>query len=191
MRSYLLALISIRPGQKCGMWSQIIQTTQGALGSSNQTLKKKIKKPQIWSNHMQVTMSQVLLVLFSPFIFQVSRLSLVNPFARVCSQHICTVVCTLTHKLCGTHSISLAHTHTHMHTDTHTSPGAYVISSMHMIPQKHTYTLNNQTVTLGWQPPGVATKDHDTQRHFVTYCADAVCCCQPASQPASPQMPLT
>lgn len=57
---------------------------------------------------------------------------------------------------------------------------------------KHAHTpLPNQTVTLGWQSPGAATKDHDTQRHFVTYCADAVCCCQPASQPASPQMPLT
>lgn len=144
-------------------------------------LKKNIKKPQIWSNHMQVTMSQVLLVLFSLFIFQISRMSLVNPFARVCSQHICTVVCSLTHKL------YLSGKHTHAYRHTHTSPGAYVISSMHMIPQKHTYTLNNQTVTLGWQPPGVATKDHDTQRHFVTYCADAVCCCQPAS----PQMPLT
>lgn len=65
---------------------------------------------------MQVTMSQVLLVLFSLFIFQVSKISLVNPFARVCSQHICTVVCSLTHKLCGTHSISLAHTCIQTHT---------------------------------------------------------------------------
>uniref|UniRef100_A0A674MFU1 Protein capicua homolog n=1 Tax=Takifugu rubripes TaxID=31033 RepID=A0A674MFU1_TAKRU len=30
------------------------------------------------------------------------------------------------------------------------------------------------TVTLGRQPTEAATKDHDTQRHFVTYCADAV-----------------
>lgn len=61
---------------------------------------------------MQVTMSQVLLVLFSLFIFQVSRMSLVNPFARVCSQHICTVVCSLTHKL----YLSGKHTHAYRHT---------------------------------------------------------------------------
>lgn len=137
---------------------------------------------------MQVPMSQVLLVvLFSVFFSEYPEYFQLT-LCQVCSQHICTVVCSLTHKLCGTHSISLAHTHTHR------NHGAYVISSMHMIPHKHTYThthLPNQTVTLGWQSPGAATKDHDTQRHFVTCCADAVCCCQPASQPASPQMPLT
>lgn len=96
-------------------------------------------------------------------------------FAQVCSQHICTVVCSLTHKLGGTHT--LQHTHMNIHT------GAYVISSMHSIPHMHTH-LPNQTVTLGWQSPGAAAEDHDTQRHFVTYRADAVCCCQPASQPS-------
>lgn len=51
-------------------WNMVtnIPPARGALGSSNQTFKKM---PQKWSNHMQVTTSQVLLVeLFSLFIFQ-------------------------------------------------------------------------------------------------------------------------
>lgn len=163
-------------------WNMVsdIQPARGALGSSSQTFKKK---PQKRSNHMQVTTSQVLLVeLFSLFCFP--RELLVNTFAQVCSQHICTVVCSLTHKLCGTHSLSLWHTQT--------NPGAYVISSMHMIPhtQTHTHTLTYQIRLLllvgSPQEPLPRTTTHKGTLSLIVQMQFAV-----ASQPASPQMPLT
>lgn len=172
--SVLLALNSTRPGQKHGIWSQIFNLLEAHLDRPVRPFKKK-KASKVVESHASHDESSASCRIVFPFYFP--RVLLVNTFAQVCSQHICTVVCSLTHKLCGTHSLSLWHTQT--------NPGAYVISSMHMIPrtQTHTHTLTKSDC-YSWL--AVPRSRYQGPRHTKALC-HLLCRCSlllPASQPA-------
>lgn len=172
--SVLLALNSTRPGQKHGTWSQIFNLLEAHLDRPIRPLKKASKVVESHASHDESSASCRIVF---PFYF--SRVLLVNTFAQVCSQHICTVVCSLTHKLCGTHSLSLWHTQTHKQSN----PGAYVISSMHMIPHTQTHTLTKSDC-YSWL--AVPRSRYQGPRHTKALC-HLLCRCSlllPASQPA-------
>lgn len=126
--------------KKFWIWSQIFKLLKVCLICPIRHSTKN-EEPQKWINNMQVLMSQVLLVVS---FFPVMKNIFSEHFAQVCSQHICTVVCSLRLTNSVVHTLYLWHTHT--------NTGAYVISSMHIIPHTRTHPYQIRLLLLVGSP---------------------------------------